>query len=59
MLKSALDAPEESEEEALEELETFLRARIRQAETQGVSSRTVDEIFDSVCAEKGIEPQHG
>jgi len=59
MLKSALDAPEESEEEELEELETFLRARIRQAETQGVSSRTVDEIFDSVCAEKGIEPQHG
>jgi len=56
MLKSALNAPQENEEEALAELETFLQARIRQTESQGVSPRTVDEIFDSVCAEKGIEP---
>ena len=59
LLKSALDTRGEDEEKALAELEAFLQARIRRAETEGVSTRSVDEIFDSVCAEKGISPQNG
>ncbi|MCZ6671713.1 MAG: antitoxin [Verrucomicrobia bacterium] len=59
LLKSALDAREEGEEKALAELEAFLQARIRRTETVGFSTRSVDEIFDSVCAEKGISPQNG
>ena len=59
MLQSALASREENEEKALAELGTFLDARIRKTETEGVSSRSVDEIFDSVCKEKGISPKNG
>lgn len=54
LLKSALSSSDEKEEQALQELGDFLQARIRRAEKEGVSERTVDEIFDSVCEEKGI-----
>lgn len=59
MLQRVLASREESEEKALAELGAFLHARIRRAETEGASSRSVDEIFDSVCEEKGISPQNG
>ena len=59
LLKSALGAREEEEEKALAGLEAFLQARIRRAEKVGVSTRSVDEIFDSVCTDKGISQQNG
>ena len=59
LLKNALDTQNEDEEKALAELEGFLMARIRRAEKEGVSKRSVDEIFDSLSAEKGISPQNG
>lgn len=59
LLKSALDAPEEDEEAALEKLEAFLQARVRRSEEEGVSSRSVDEIFDAERRKKGVTPQHG
>ena len=58
LLKSALASPEEQEEKALEELKAFLRARVERAEKEGASQRSVDEIFDSVCEDKGISSSH-
>lgn len=59
MLSSAMDSAGESEQKTLEELEFFLRCRIDQAEKEGVSSQTVDDIFESVCIEKGVESPNG
>ena len=54
LLRSAFDIREEDEERSLEKLEDFLRVRIQQSEKDGVSSRSVDEIFNSVCHKKGL-----
>ena len=59
LLNNALDTQNEDEEKALAELEGFLMARIHRAEKEGVSKRSVDEIFDSMSTEKGIPPQNG
>lgn len=39
------------DDQALEELETLLDARIRQADMEGWSSRSVKEVFDSAINE--------
>ena len=59
LLANTLNSPSKSDEKTLEELESFVRARIHRAEKEGASSQTVDEIFDAVCAEKGIANQNG
>ena len=59
LLSNSLYSSTNSEEKNLEELESFLRDRIHRAEKEGASPQTVDEIFDAVCAEKGIASQNG
>jgi len=59
LLGSALQTTTDSEEEALGELESILLARIQRAEQGGVSTETVDGIFESVRLKKGIAPSNG
>lgn len=45
--------PNADEKSALQELEQFLKPRIKTAENGGLSTRTVDDIFDDVL--KGVD----
>lgn len=50
ILKRAL--PVQNKSVALEELETFLKPRIKAAKNGSLSNKTVDDIFDSVLKEE-------
>ncbi len=58
VLERALGSPEQDEILALAKLESFLDDRIRQVGHTGASSRSVEDVFQSVCAEKGITPSN-
>jgi hypothetical protein len=58
VLERALGAPEQDEIQALSELESFLDKRIHRAEQKGVSSQSIEDVFQSVCDEKGLAPSN-
>jgi predicted HicB family RNase H-like nuclease len=58
VLERALGSPEQDEIKALAELESFLDDRIRQTEQKGISSQSVEDVFQSVCREKGLSPSN-
>lgn len=58
VLERALGSPQQDEIQALAELESFLDDRIRRTEQQGISSQSVEDVFQSVCAEKGLSPSN-
>jgi len=43
----------------LAELEALLEARVARFEREGPAKETVEEILQSVCARKGLTPEHG
>lgn len=48
--------PSSKEDEALQELESFLLPRVAEAENGGYSSKTVDETFEEVRQEEQKSP---
>ena len=58
VLERALGSPEQCEMQALYELESFLNERIHRAEQKGVSAQSIDDVFQSVCDEKGLAPSN-
>lgn len=58
VLERALGSPQQDEIQALAELESFLDDRIRQTEQKGICSQSVEDVFQSVCAEKGLSPSN-
>jgi uncharacterized protein (DUF1778 family) len=55
VLDRTLRETHEDEESAVAELVAILDARIERAKKEGVSHRTVDDIFTEVCERKGIK----
>ena len=56
ILDSTLRDTPNDENDAMAELVALLDARSANARRNGVSKRTVGEIFQSVCERKGINP---
>ena len=48
VLQQSLESIPSTEQEALRQLDALLRARIEEAETGGVVSKSVSEIFEAV-----------
>ncbi|XOV72162.1 MAG: antitoxin [Verrucomicrobiota bacterium] len=58
VLERALGSPAHGEIQALAELESFLDDRIQLAEQKGHNNQSVEDVFQSACAEKGINPSN-
>ncbi len=58
VLERALGSPEQGEIQALSELVSFLDERIHRAEQKRGSSQSIEEVFQSVCDEKGLAPSN-
>ena len=55
VLDSTLGEAKASEVGAIDELLGILDRRIEQAKAEGVSRRTIDEVFAAACERKGIQ----